>query len=84
MAGDDGFEPPMSESKSDALTTWLIPNVDPELGLEPRTSRLWASPATIANTLEYIWCQTLVTLQASRRYELQLHASATGILWYAL
>ena len=27
MAGDDGFEPPMSESKSDALTTWLIPNV---------------------------------------------------------
>ena len=28
-----------------------------------------------------IWCQTLVTLQAGRRYELQLHASATGIMY---
>ena len=31
-----------------------------------------------------IWCQTLVTLQAGQRYELQLHASATGIdIWSA-
>lgn len=31
-----------------------------------------------------MWCQTLVTLQAGQRYELQLHASATGIdIWSA-
>ena len=34
-------------------------------------------------TLLAVWCQTLVTLQAGQRYELQLHASATGIGYWS-
>ena len=35
LAGPDGFEPPMSESKSDALTTWLRSIMVAGTGLEP-------------------------------------------------
>lgn len=31
MAGDDGFEPPLLESKSSAFTTWRIPKGDADL-----------------------------------------------------
>ena len=35
MAGLDGFEPSMSESKSDALTTWRQPIMVEGDGFEP-------------------------------------------------
>lgn len=31
MAGDDGFEPPLLESKSSAFTAWRIPKGDADL-----------------------------------------------------